>query len=111
MLFTAIDHPAISCYDVRKLAEWYCNNLGMRIIAENDATPPAMIVGYDADAKAGAVIELMPVRHDGPNPAEFQRFQPGLRHMAIRVSDFMKDMRSRPRRCATLPPGRAAASD
>jgi glyoxylase I family protein len=88
MLFTAIDHPAIACFDVRKLADWYCKNLGMRVIAQTDATPPAMIVGYDDDAKLGAVIELMPVRNDGPNPAEFQRFQPGLRHLAVRVSDF-----------------------
>jgi catechol 2,3-dioxygenase-like lactoylglutathione lyase family enzyme len=88
MLFTAIDHPAIACHDVRKLADWYCKTLGMRIIAQNDAAPPAMIVGYDETARGGAVIELMPVKDPGAHPAEFHRFQPGLRHLAIRVSDF-----------------------
>ena len=88
MLFTALDHPAIACYDVRKLSEWYCATFGMRVIAENDATPPAMVVGYGDTLTGGAVIELMPAREAGAHPAEFRRFQPGLRHMALRVSDF-----------------------
>jgi glyoxylase I family protein len=90
MLFTAIDHPAIACYDVRRQIEWYCRNLGMRVIASNGAEPPGVIVGYGESAKVGAMIELMPVREAGPRPDDVPRFAPGLRHVALRVSDFEK---------------------
>jgi glyoxylase I family protein len=88
MLFTAIDHPAIACYDVRQMVDWYCQTFAMRVIAQNDANPPAFCVGYGETLTGGAVIELMHAREPGGHPAEFRRFQPGLRHMAIRVSDF-----------------------
>jgi glyoxylase I family protein len=90
MLFTAIDHPAIACYDVRKQIEWYCRHLGMRLIASNNADPPGVIVGYGNDAKGGAIIELMPTRDAGPKPMDVPRFAPGLRHVALRVNDFEK---------------------
>lgn len=87
-MFTALDHPAIACYDSTKQIEWYCKHLGMRVIASNGMKPPAAIVGYDQDAKNGAVIELMPMRDPGPQPADSPRFAPGLRHLALRVRDF-----------------------
>jgi glyoxylase I family protein len=88
MLFTAIDHPAIACYDVRRQIAWYQNVLGMKLIASNDADPPAAVVGYGDSVTGGAVIELMPVRDAGPAPETFKRWQPGLRHVALRVADF-----------------------
>ena len=86
--FIAVDHPAIACRDTRRQIEWYRRCLGMRIVAQNDADPPTALVGYDADLKHGAVIELMPARDEGPAPATAARFAPGLRHLALRVSDF-----------------------
>ena len=92
MLFTGIDHPAIACYDVQKMIDWYCANLGMRLIATNAKTPPSVVVGYDKDAKTGAMIELMPVQTKDPSkdpkPADVHRFCPGVRHIALRVSNF-----------------------
>ena len=90
MLFTAVDHPAIACFDVRRQIEWYCRHLGMRVVASNNAEPPGVVVGYGSDARGGAMIELMPVRDLGERPAEVARFAPGLRHVALRVSDFEK---------------------
>src|SRR5689334_13547992 len=87
-LFAAVDHPAIACRDTRRQIEWYCRRLGMRVVAQNDADPPTALVGYDADLKHGAVIELMPARDDGPQPASMARFAAGLRHLALRVNDF-----------------------
>ncbi len=87
-MFTAIDHPAIACRDVTRQIAWYCRVLGMRIIADNGKEPPAVIVGYGDNTREGAMIELMPVRDDGPEPASLPRFCPGLRHLALRVSDF-----------------------
>ena len=86
--FLAIDHPAIACRDTRRQIDWYCRNLGMRVVAQNDAEPPTALVGYDKDLRHGAVIELMPARDAGPEPASAARFAPGLRHLALRVRDF-----------------------
>lgn len=87
-LFTAIDHPAIACQDVEAQAEWYCRILEMRVVARSNATPPAMVIGYDDDLRGGAKIELMPVRDAGPKPTDVPRFCTGLRHLALRVSSF-----------------------
>ena len=88
MLFVSIDHPAIACYDVEGLAEWYCRHLGMRVIASNGRTPPSMLIGYGQSVRDGAVIELMPAIDPGPRPATFTRFQPGFRHVALRAENF-----------------------
>jgi catechol 2,3-dioxygenase-like lactoylglutathione lyase family enzyme len=87
MLYVGIDHPAISCQDVDGQAGWYCRNLGLRQIASDGKTPPSILLGYE---NGGAMIELMPVKDGGPAPAQTPRFQPGLRHLALRVSDFEK---------------------
>ncbi len=86
-LFTCIDHPAISCRDVEAMSRWYCTNLGMRTIASNGQSPPSVLLGYDAKVSGGAMIELMPAKDAGPDQAKVARFQPGLRHLAIRVND------------------------
>lgn len=87
-MFTAIDHPAIACDDVEKLAEWYCSMLGMRVIERTPQPPLAVMVGYGDTLNGLTTIELMPVREPGPKPGTTTRFQPGMRHLALRVSDF-----------------------
>lgn len=90
-LFTGIDHPAIACFDVQKQIDWYCNVLGMRLLGTNGQTPPSVILGYAADAKAGAMVELMPIRTvRDPHPRDVDRWCPGIRHLALKVSDFDK---------------------
>ncbi len=84
-MFTAIDHPAIACYDVGKQIKWYCDNLGMRVIARGET---AALVGYGDDVSGGAMIELMAKKHEGPPPVEIPTYSPGLRHLALRVADF-----------------------
>lgn len=88
MLYSAIDHIAIVCFDTRKMCDWYCKHLGMRIVTRNQQDPPTFFVGYDATVTGAASIELLPARDTGPNPADGKRFQPGVRHIALRVSDF-----------------------
>jgi len=88
MLFTAVDHHAIACYDVQRQIDWYCKHLGMQLVVSNGLTPPSAVVGYAPGAGGGAMIELMPAREPGPPPGEGLRFQPGIRHIALRVSDF-----------------------
>jgi catechol 2,3-dioxygenase-like lactoylglutathione lyase family enzyme len=85
MLYLGVDHPAISCHDVNGQVDWYCRNLGLKVIFNDGKTPASVLVGYEGEMTA---IELMPVRHPGPEPAEAQRYQPGLRHLALRVGNF-----------------------
>jgi len=87
-MFLSLDHPCIACTDVRRQVEWYCLALGMRVIATDDKEPPGFLVGYDGTTADGAMIELVPAKDPGPRPDSFKRFQPGLRHVALRVTDF-----------------------
>jgi len=68
VIFAAVDHPAIACRDTRRQIDWYRRNLGMRVVAQNDADPPTALMGYDQDLGHGAVIELMPPGTKGPIP-------------------------------------------
>ncbi|HET6248827.1 MAG TPA: VOC family protein [Tepidisphaeraceae bacterium] len=87
-MFISLDHPAIACFDVQKQADWYCRNFGMRVIAGNGENPPAMVIGYGDSLLGGAMIELMPVKDPGADPASIARFAPGIRHLCLRVSNF-----------------------
>jgi catechol 2,3-dioxygenase-like lactoylglutathione lyase family enzyme len=88
MLFQAIDHPAISCNEPRILAKWYCDHLGMKILHDNGQDPASLLLGYDTNLRASATLELMPVKNPGTPAADLPRFCQGLRHFAVRVSDF-----------------------
>ena len=88
MLYIGIDHPAIACFDVKRQIAWYCENFGMRVIATNGQEPPAVVIGYGQATRDGAMIEMMPARDSGPRPYTFARFQPGIRHVALRVTDL-----------------------
>jgi len=85
MPYLCIDHPAISCHDVQRQVDWYCKNFAMMVLFHDRKTPPSVLVGFEGDCTA---LELMPVRDPGPDPAQTPRFQPGLRHLAFRTSDF-----------------------
>ncbi len=87
-LFASIDHAAVACRDVRGLAAWYCQNLGMTILADDGRDPPSMVVGFGVLGRGATGVELMPARDAGPNPADVPRLVPGLRHLAIGVTDF-----------------------
>lgn len=77
-----VDHVAIASRDTRALAQWYCEVLGMRILFTNEKDPPTCLVGGDM----GAVVEIMP--DNGEKPLPHHPYDPGLRHIALRVRDF-----------------------
>ena|SRR5437764_1069115 len=87
-MFFALDHPCIACVNVRRQVEWYCGALGMRVIASDGKDPPGYLVGYGETTGGAAMIELVPAKDPGLPPDAFARFQPGLRHVALRVLDF-----------------------
>ena len=88
MSFVAVDHPSIACQDLDRLAQWYCDAFGMRVVARNDVGRRGMLLGFDETTRGGAMIELTAATQPGPKASTFGRAQPGLRHVAIRVSDF-----------------------
>jgi glyoxylase I family protein len=87
-MFQSIDHPAISCEDVRRLAQWYCQTMDMKIVRDDGKEPPSLLLGWSDDLKTNSMLELMPVKHPGPSPRDLPRLCPGLRHFAVRVNDF-----------------------
>jgi catechol 2,3-dioxygenase-like lactoylglutathione lyase family enzyme len=88
MPFTAIDHPSIACLDLEGLSRWYCDAFGMQVVARNDVGRRGMLLGFDRTTAGGTMIELTAAVESGPAASTFGRAQPGLRHVALRVSDF-----------------------
>jgi glyoxylase I family protein len=87
-LFTGIDHPAISCRDVPAMIKWYCDTFDLAVLGDDGKEPASYVLGFGGSPAEGPMIELMPVRQPGPRPEEQPRFCQGLRHVAVRVSDF-----------------------
>jgi len=88
MSFVAVDHPSIACQDLDRLAQWYCDAFGMKVVARNDTGRRGKLLGFDQTTRGGAMIELTAATQPGPPADSFGRAQPGLRHVAIRVNDF-----------------------
>jgi glyoxylase I family protein len=78
MLFTGLEHTAIAARSPRELAGWYVDKLGFVINFEYDGN-------YFVKAPNGAMLEIIPAIGDAP---EVAAKTPGLRHLAVSVSDF-----------------------
>jgi glyoxylase I family protein len=77
-MFVGLEHTAIASPSPLSLANWYVEHLGFRINFEYDGN-------YFVRAADGTMLEIIP--SEGPR-AE-QRFkEPGIRHLAISVTDF-----------------------
>lgn len=78
MLFTGLEHTAIASPNPKHLADWYVQNLGFVINFIYDGN-------YFVKAPNGAMLEIIPAQGAAP---ETQSKTPGLRHLAVAVSDF-----------------------
>lgn len=78
MLFTGLEHTAIASPNPERLARWYVQTLGFVINFEYGGN-------YFVKAPNGAMLEIIPA--EGPAPETLAR-TPGLRHLAVAVSDF-----------------------
>lgn len=78
MLFTGLEHTAIASPNPKKLADWYVEKLGFVINYEYAGN-------YFVKAPNGAMLEIIPSQ--GP-AAETGMKTPGIRHLAVMVSDF-----------------------
>ena len=77
-----VEHVAIAARDSRALVNWYCETLGLRVLFDNGKERPTCLVG----GNMGAVLEIMP--DNGEKPFVHQPYDPGIRHIALRVDDF-----------------------
>jgi catechol 2,3-dioxygenase-like lactoylglutathione lyase family enzyme len=77
-MFQGLEHTAIASPDPKKLAQWYCDNLGFHINFSYD-------VFYFVKAPNGTMLEIIPSEGAFTRPA---MKDPGIRHLAIAVDDF-----------------------
>jgi len=77
-MFTGIEHFAIASPNPRRLADYYVDTLEFEITFEYAGN-------YFIQAKNGALIEIIPSEGDRPESAVRT---PGMRHIAISVTDF-----------------------
>jgi catechol 2,3-dioxygenase-like lactoylglutathione lyase family enzyme len=80
-MVTGIEHIAIATPDPMKLARWYVDRLGFVINWQPPKTTTVFV-----EAPDGSMIEFI----ESPTPlaAVSAMREPGLRHLAIAVSDF-----------------------
>jgi len=81
-MFQGIDHLAIAAKDPAELAAWYRDGLGFKIVFCNDKTPPTLLVAIPG----GGMLEIMP--DNGRPVVKHELLDPGMRHLALRVTDF-----------------------
>jgi glyoxylase I family protein len=78
MLFTGLEHTALASPEPKRLAQWYVDTLGFRINYEYDGN-------YFVRAADGSMLEIIPSQGE---PAATGMRTPGIRHLAVAVSDF-----------------------
>ena len=77
-MFTGLEHIAIASPEPKRLAEWYVATLGFRVNFEYDGN-------YFVRAQDGGMLEIIPSQGERGEP---KARTPGLRHLAISVTDF-----------------------
>ena len=81
-MFHGVEHVTIASKDPKKLAKWYCNTLGFKIVYESSKSLTTFV-------KLGeSLIEMIEARKVD-RVAQGDR-DPGLRHVAISVSDIQR---------------------
>ncbi len=81
-MFAGIDHIALAARDPQALIDWYHDVLGFDVVWTNrQERLAALIAGPD-----GSMVEVLP--DNGAPRVQHELFDPGFRHLAIRVTDF-----------------------
>jgi len=77
-----LEHIAINVPDAQALAKWYVENLGMRIVQENDSAP---FIHFLAD-ESGSMIEI----YSNPNGTmpDYASMDPLALHIAFTPDDI-----------------------
>jgi glyoxylase I family protein len=81
-MFSGLEHTAIVAHDSKTLAEWYIRMFGLAVVYDDGKAPPT----YLLKAPDGSVIEILPAA--AGERVQYDQTQPGLRHLALTVTDF-----------------------
>jgi len=84
-MFTGIDHVAILAKNPKALAKWYCDTFGFEIQIESKTGDGKPVVFLKL---GGDRIEFLEA--DNVARVPHGRRDPGIRHIAISVTDFQK---------------------
>jgi glyoxylase I family protein len=77
-MYVGIEHTAIASAEPQKLAQWYVDTLGFAVVYNSGRT-------VFVKAPNGSMIEI--ISAEGTRSPQTLKY-PGLRHLAIAVSDF-----------------------
>jgi catechol 2,3-dioxygenase-like lactoylglutathione lyase family enzyme len=77
-----IEHIAWQTEDPEKMVEWYCENLGMRVVRRGDPKAGAVFL---ADGLGKTVIEIY--RNKSVEVPDYRKMDPLLLHIAFQVQD------------------------
>ena len=80
-MFIGVEHTAIASPNPEKLAQWYVDHLGFHINF-------AYAGNFFVKAANGSIIEIIPAEGSRPRQVMENNKNPGIRHLAIAVSDF-----------------------
>jgi len=80
-MVTGIEHTAIASPDPERLAQWYVEHLGF-VVNHRSTTSRIHFVR----ASDGSMLEI--IEADAPSPGVSGMHDPGLRHLAIAVTDL-----------------------
>lgn len=80
-MFQGVEHLAIASPDPQKLANWYVKHLGFHINF-------AYAGNWFVKGPNGSIIEIIPAEGTMPAQVMADNKRPGIRHIAIAVSDF-----------------------
>jgi glyoxylase I family protein len=75
-----IEHTAIASPDTERLARWYVDALGFAINYQSPSSGTFFVKAPD-----GSMLEI--IRSDGDRAAQTMK-SPGIRHLALTVTDF-----------------------
>ena len=76
------EHIGINVKEPVKMAQWYCENLGMKIMRQGD---PPVSVHFLADADGNMIMEIY---HNPPEAVpDYASMDPLLMHIAFKVND------------------------
>jgi len=80
-MFLGVEHTAIASPDPERLAHWYVDHLGFHINF-------AYAGNWFVKAPNGSILEIIPAESARPAQDMASNKRPGIRHLAIAVSDF-----------------------
>lgn len=83
-MFQGFEHTAIAALNTKELADWYCKVFSLNVVYDNKKEPAT----YMLKALDGTMLEIVPATSS--EDRQYEAREKGIRHIAIRVTDFQE---------------------